>query len=147
MQRIMKSTALVFAGALLLSGCATTSGDGGSAAPTLDLCDTVAAGVRDISNGVQNNLAAAADQTELDEYLSGAADRIDAFVEQASENEELVAAVDEFKAEVAEAKDYAATLPEPDAEGTIEQDADALAERQAALQEAAAKVSAACDGE
>ena len=147
MHRIMKSTALVFAGALLLSGCATTTGDGDSAAPTLDLCDTVATGVRDISNGVQNNLAAAADQSELDEYLSSAADRIDAFVEQASENEELGAAVDEFKAEVAEAKDYAATLPEPDDEGTIEHDADALAERQAALQEAAAKVSAACDGE
>lgn len=145
MQRIMKSTALVFAGALLLSGCATGAGD--NAEPTLDLCDTVAAGVRDISNGVQNNLATAADETELDEYLGSAADRIDAFVEQASENEDLVAAVDEFKAEVAEAKDYAGNLPEPDADGAIEQDPEELAERQAALQEAAAEVSAACDGE
>jgi len=147
MQRIITSTALVFAGALLLSGCATAGGGDTDAAPTANLCDTVASGVRDISNGVQNNLAAAADRTVLDEYLSSAADRIDAFVEEASENEELVAAVEDFKAEVAEANDYAAQLPEPDEEGTVEQDPDQLGERQAALQEAAAKVGEACDGE
>src|SRR5215207_9427887 len=134
MQRIITSTALVFAGALLLSGCATAGGGDTDAAPTANLCDTVASGVRDISNGVQNNLAAAADRT-------------DAFVEEASENEELVAAVEDFKAEVAEANDYAAQLPEPDEEGTVEQDPDQLGERQAALQEAAAKVGEACDGE
>lgn len=143
MQRIMTSTALVFASALLLSGCAA-GGGGTTATPSDGACEIVAAGVRDISNGVQNNLAAVADTTELDEYLSSAAERVDAFVEEASENEELVAAVEDFKTEVAAAADYAGELPEPDAEGAIEQDPDALAERQAALQEAAAEVKAAC---
>ena len=143
MQRIMTSTALVFAGALLLSGCAAGGGDS-TTTPAADACQTVASELRDISNGVQNNLAAAADGSELEEYLSSAAERVDAIIEEAGDNEELVAAVEDFKAEVGAATDYAGELPEPDAEGAIEQDADALAERQAALQEAAAEVGAAC---
>ena len=66
MQRIMTSTALVFAGALLLSGC-TTGGSGSS--PSADPCDTVQSEVRDISNGAQNALASGDDPAEVQSAL------------------------------------------------------------------------------
>lgn len=145
MQRITMSTVLVLSGALLLSGCAT--GGGTSAEPTEDTCSTVASEVRDISNGVQNNLAAASDLDALDTYLDDASARVQAIIDDLGDDEELQTAVEGFQESVATATDYAGTLPEPDADGAITQDPEALAEQQTSLQEASAEVSAVCTGD
>jgi hypothetical protein len=140
--------ALVFAGALALSGCA--AGDGGdTAAPAEDTCTTVASEVRDISNGVQNTLAAPASVDELESYLEEAKSRVDAAVEEAGDDEELAAAVEEFKASLDGASEYAGELTEAPSEEdpettTIEQDPDALAEQQSAVQEASVEVNSVC---
>ena len=73
MRRIMTSTALVFAGVLLLAG---SSAGGGTATPSADPCETLSNAVRDISNGVQNALAAA-DPAELQATLEGYTERVD----------------------------------------------------------------------
>jgi hypothetical protein len=139
MQRIMTSTALVFAGALLLAGCA--AGGGGDSA-SADECDTVKSEVRDISNGAQNTLAAGGDPAEIQSALEGYSDRVDQLGEDTSdavsdELEQLAEALDD-------AADFAETLPsDPDAEV----DADAVAEQQTAIQDAASGVSEACGAE
>ena len=58
MRRFTMPAALVFAGALALTGCA--SGGGDDTATAEESCSTIASQVRDISNGVQNNIAAPA---------------------------------------------------------------------------------------
>jgi hypothetical protein len=139
MQRIMTSTALVFAGALLLAGCAA---GGGGASASADECDTVKSEVRDISNGAQNTLAAGGDPAEIQSALEGYSDRVDQLGEDTSdavsdELEQLAEALDD-------AADFAETLPsDPDAEV----DADAVAEQQTAIQDAASGVSEACSAE
>lgn len=142
MQRITMSTVLVLSGALLLSGCA--SGGATSAAPADDTCTTTASEVRDISNGVQNNLAAASDLDELDTYLDDASARVQALIDDLGDDEKLQSAVEGFQESVATATDYAGTLPQPDADGAIPQDPEALAEQQTSLQQASAKVSEVC---
>ena len=136
MQRIMTSTALVFAGALLLAGCAA---GGGGASSSADECDTVKSDVRDISNGAQNTLAAGGDPAEIQSTLEGYSDRVDTLGEDTSdavsdELEKLAEALDD-------AAEFAATLPsDPDAEV----DADAVAEQLPATPAAAWGVNAAC---
>ena len=133
MQRIMTSTALLFAGALLLSGCAA---GGGASTPSADACETVKSEVRDISNGAQNVLASGGDPsedysvrvTELGETTGDAA---------STELEALSGALDD-------AAEFAATLPsDPEAEV----DADAVAEHQTAIQDAATAASENCTSE
>jgi len=136
MQRIMTSTALVFAGALLLAGCAA---GGSGASSSADECDTVKSDVRDISNGAQNTLGAGGDPAEIQSALEGYSDRVDQLGEDTSdavsdELEKLAGALDY-------AAEFAATLPsDPDAEV----DSDAVAEHQTAIQDAASGVNDAC---
>lgn len=151
MRRIAMPAALVFAGALALSGCA--AGDGGdTAAPAEDTCATIASEVRDISNGVQNTLASAASVDEIEAYLEDAKSRIDAAVEEAGDNEELAAAVEEFKAQLESVSEYSGELTEGpsevDPEATVvEQDPEAMAEQQTAVMEAATEVNSVCAGD
>ena len=139
MQRIMTSTALVFAGALLLAGCAA---GGGTATPSADPCETVKSEVRDISNGAQNALAAGGDPAEVQSTLEDYSVRVSELGETtddavSTELEALTGALDD-------AAEFAATLPtDPEAEV----DADAVAEHQTAIQEAATSASEACSAE
>ena len=139
MQRIMTSTALVFAGALLLSGC--TTGGGGSS-PSADPCETVQSEVRDISNGAQNALAAGGDPAEVQSALEDYSVRVTELGETttdavSTELEALTGALDD-------AAEFAATLPsDPEAEV----DAEAVAEHQTAIQDAATAASEACTAE
>ena len=80
MQRMKLSAALVFAGALLLSGCAA---DGGSGEAAADSCETVQSEVRDISNGAQNVLAAGGDPSEMTSALEGYSERAGELAEEA----------------------------------------------------------------
>ncbi len=140
MQRIMTSTALVFAGALLLAGC--TAG-GGTATPSADPCETLESAVRDISNGIQNALASV-DPAELQSTLEGYSERVNELDELAAGDSAVSDVIDSLDQALTEATEFAATLPtDPEAEV----DADAVAERQAAVQEAAAEVTAACTEE
>ena len=145
MRRFTMPAALLFAGALALTGCTAQDGQNSEAAAET-VCETVASGIRDISNGIQNNLASvsAENRDEVEAYLTEAGDRVQALVADVEESE-FAAAVEEFAAEVEASGEYAGELPEDPAT----QDPEALAERQAALQEAAAEVKAACtpDGE
>jgi hypothetical protein len=150
MRRFALPAALVFAGALALSGC--TAGDGDDTAGSAgDNCTTVAGEVRDISNGVQNTLAAPGSLDELEEYLEDAQSRVEAAADEA-ESDELESAVDDFAATLEGVSEYADELTEgpseEDPEATaVEQDPDALAEQQAALQEASAEVGAVCSAD
>lgn len=148
MRRFAMPAALVFAGALALSGCA--AGDGGDTAGSADdTCTTVATEVRDISNGVQNTLASSASVDELETYLEDAKSRVDAAVEEAGDDEEVAAAIEDFKATLEGVSEYAGELTEGPSEEdpevtVVEQDPEALAEQQAAVQEASAEVGSAC---
>jgi hypothetical protein len=141
MQRIMTSAALVFAGALLLSGCAA-GGGGATATATADPCEAVRSEVRDISNGAQNALAAGGDPAEVQSTLEDYSVRVSELGETtddavSTELEALTGALDD-------AAEFAATLPtDPEAEV----DADAVAEHQTAIQEAATSASEACSAE
>lgn len=137
MQRIMKTTAVVFAGALLLSGCAA-SGDGGSSAAG-DSCETVRVEVRGISNGAQNTLATATDAAATVAYLEGLEERVDALAEEAGDDTALAEALDALNDKLEGAAEYAATI-----EADAEQDADALAAQQTGIQDAAVKVTEVC---
>lgn len=145
MRRFTMPAALLFAGALALTGCTAQDGENAEAVAG-SVCETVASGIRDISNGIQNNLASvsAENRDEVEAYLTEAGDRVQALVAEV-EDSEFAAAVEEFAAEVEASGEYAGDLPEDPAA----QDPEELAERQAALQEAAAEVKAACtpDGE
>ena len=136
MRRIMTSTALVFAGALLLSGCSAGST---TPTPSADPCEQLRVTVRDIANGAQNVLAGT-DPAEVQERLEGYSERVDEFSAQAEDNSvasDVAASLDEA---ITAAMEFVSTLP-PD--GEI--DPDAAAERQAAIQEAAAPMIDACD--
>jgi hypothetical protein len=136
MQRIMTSTALVFAGALLLAGCAA---GGGTATPSADPCETVKSEVRDISNGAQNALAAGGDPSDVQASLEGYSERVDKLGE--TTDDAVSTELDALAAALDDAAEFAATLPtDPEAEV----DADAVAEHQTAIQEAAASASDAC---
>jgi hypothetical protein len=147
MRRIAMPAALVFAGALALSGCAADGGD--TAGSGADTCTTVASEVRDISNGVQNTLASASSTDEIETYLEDAQSRVDAAIEEAGDNDELVSAVEDFTGELEGVGEYAGGLTEAPTEEdpsvtAVEQDPEELAERQTAIQEAAGEVTASC---
>jgi hypothetical protein len=139
MQRIMTSTALVFAGALLLSGC-TTGGSGSS--PSADPCDTVQSEVRDISNGAQNALASGDDPAEVQSALEDYSVRVTELGETTTD--EVSTELEALTGAIDDAAEFAATLPsDPEAEV----DADAVAEHQTAIQDAATSASEACAAE
>jgi hypothetical protein len=144
MQKIITSTALVFAGALLLAGCA--SNGGGSTAETTaasDECATVQPEVRDISNGAQNVLGAGGDPTEIKAALDDYAARVEKLDESPGDNAGLSDALGQLDVALSEASSFADTLPtDPDAEV----DSDAVAEQQTAIQEAADGVNDVCAG-
>ncbi|MFE5670082.1 hypothetical protein ACFQ58_00595 [Agromyces sp. NPDC056523] len=151
MQRFAMPTALVFAAALALSGCAAGGGGGDTAGSTEDNCTTVAGHVRDISNGVQNTLASATSADELEEYLEEAKSRVTEAADEA-ESDDLETAVDDFAATLEGVGEYADGLEEAPSEEdpettTLQQDPDALAEQQAAVQEAAGEVASVCSAE
>ncbi|WP_136708184.1 hypothetical protein [Agromyces sp. H66] len=136
MQRIKMSAALVFAGALLLSGCAAGGGSGDASG---DACETIRAEVRDISNGAQNALAAGGDPSEVQSALEGYSERADALGEEA--DDDVAGALDALVGALDEAAGFAETLPtDPEAEV----DGEAVAEHQTAIQEAATEVASAC---
>ena len=103
----MTSTALLFAGALLLSGCAA---GGGASTPSADACETVKSEVRDISNGAQNVLASGGDPSEVQSSLEDYSVRVTELGETtgdaaSTELEALSGALDdaaEFAADAAE---------------------------------------------
>ena len=136
MRRIMTSTALVFAGVLLLAGC---SAGGGTATPSADPCETLSNAVRDISNGVQNALAAA-DPAELQATLEGYSERVDELDATVEGDGAAADVIDSLDAALTKATEFAATLP-TDAE---EVDSEKVAEAQAEIQEAASGVTEAC---
>ena len=136
MRRIMTSTALVFAGVLLLAGC---SAGGGTATPSADPCETLSNAVRDISNGVQNALAAA-DPAELQATLEGYTERVDEQDLLVEGDGAASDVIDSLDAALARATEFAETLP-ADAEDI---DSEAVAEAQAEIQEAASGVTDAC---
>lgn len=140
MQKIMTSAALLFAGALLLSGCA--AGASTEAGASADPCATVRGEVRDVSNGAQNALAAGGDPAEVQEALEGYSERVDEI--EATDDEAVSDALEALGEEIDAAAEFAETLPE-DPEAEV--DADAVAERQTAIQEAAAEVTSACAAE
>lgn len=143
MQRIKTSVALVFAGALLLTGCAT-GGDGGGGEATADPCETVRSEVRDISNGAQNALAAGGDPNDVQSAVEGYRERVDALDKSAGDDAGLSDALEALGEKIDEAAEFAATLPsDPEAEV----DADELAAQQEAIAEAAAEVTASCSGD
>jgi len=139
MQRFMTTTALVFAGALLLSGCATSGSGDAASTSAKDGCDTIRSEVRNVSNGAQNTLATATDGAATKTYLEGLEDRVDALDEQAGDDTKVEDALEGLKTALGDAADYAATIP---ADGT--QDAEALAAQQSAIQTAANEVTSAC---
>jgi hypothetical protein len=138
MQRITTSAAIVFASALLFTGCA--AGGGGETAA--GGCDTIATEVRDISNGAQNALASGGDPAEVKSSLEGYSERVDDLAEEADDAvDESLDALDE---QIDEAAEFAETLPD-DPEAEV--DAEAVGEQQAGIQEAADEVNAACSDE
>lgn len=139
-RRFTMPAALLFAGALALTGCTAQGGENAEAAAE-SVCETVATGIRDISNGIQNTLASATAEKrdEVEAYLTEAGDRVEALAADA-EDSEFAAAIEEFAAEVEASGEYAGELPEDPST----QDPEALAERQAALQETAAEVQGSC---
>jgi hypothetical protein len=140
MQRITTSAALVLASALLLSGCAADGG-GEGAGSSVDACTAVVSEVRDISNGAQNALAAGGDPSETQSTLEGYSERVMAIDRTGGDDTQLSDALDELDAKIQEAAEFAATLPsDPDAEV----DADAVAEHQTAIQDAASAVGDTC---
>jgi hypothetical protein len=140
MQKIMTSTALLFAGALLLSGCAA-GGGGAEASASADPCSAVRAEVRDVSNGAQNALSAGGDPADVQSSLEGYGERVDELDKTAGDDQSVSDALDGLGTAIDDAAEFASTLPtDPDAEV----DADAVAEHQTAIQEAAAEVSSSC---
>ena len=146
MQRIITSTALVFAGALLLSGCATSAGTESSA--SADSCETVRVAVRDVSNGAQNAILTASDPAELQAYLDELSERVDALDEQAADDSALADALDALDEKIDAASDWAETLPtEADVEAGAEIDAEAQAAQTEGIQAAAVTVTEVCTAE
>lgn len=140
MQRITTSAALVFASALLLTGCAAGGGGGGEAAA--GSCEEITAEVRDISNGAQNVLASGEDPADVKSTLEGYSERVDDLAESA--DDAVAESLDALDERIDEAADFAETLPD-DPEAEV--DAEAVAEQQNGIQEAAVAVSDACSDE
>ncbi len=138
MQRITTSAALVFAGALLLSACAT---GGGTAEPTADPCETVQFEVRDISNGAQNTLARGGDPTDMQATLETYSERVAALEETAGDNAALSEALVVLDETIAEAANFALTLPSDPA---ADVDPEALTMQQTQIADAADQVNIAC---
>ncbi|MDQ0894519.1 ABC-type glycerol-3-phosphate transport system substrate-binding protein [Agromyces ramosus] len=143
MQKIMTSTALLFAGALLLTGCAA-GGGGAEASASADPCEAVRVEVRDISNGAQNALTAGGEPADVQASLEGYSERVDALDESAGDDEAVSDALEALGEKIDDAAEFAATLP---AAPEAEVDADAVAEHQTAIQESAAEVTSACGAE
>ena len=146
MQKIITSTALVFAGALLLSGCATGSGTADSGADaSADSCETVRVAVRDISNGAQNAILAVSDPAELQASLDALSERADALDEQAADDTALAEALDALDEKIDAASDWAETLPTAaDIEAGTEIDAEAQAAQAEGIQAAAVTITEVC---
>lgn len=139
MHRFMKTTAVVFAGALLLSGCAASGGSDATDAAAGDSCETVRVEVRGISNGAQNTLATATDAAATVAYLEGLEERVDALAEEAGDDTALGEALDALNDKLDGAIEYAETI-----QADAEQDAEALAAQQSGIQDAAVKVTEVC---
>jgi hypothetical protein len=144
MQKIITTTALLFAGALLLTGCA--AGSGSDSASGDDDCEVVRVAVRDISNGAQNAIATSADQVTLLERLDGYSERLDEVAEENADDAELTEAITAMQEKLAAAEEYAATLPtEAPEEPSV--DADAQATASGDIQTAAVTVTEVCEAE
>ncbi|HEY1105089.1 hypothetical protein MUN74_07290 [Agromyces endophyticus] len=143
----MKTTALLFAGALLFTGCASNgSGDGTATTAAADDCETIRVAVRDISNGAQNAVITGTEQAAVLEKLDGYSTRLDDLATEYADNEDVTAAIGTLQEKVTAAEDYAKTLPTaPD--DTFEADADAQAAVTGDIQAAAVTVTKACTGE
>jgi hypothetical protein len=140
MQRIMTPVALAFAGALLLSGC--TAGGTAQTTAAADPCETVQSEVRDISNGAQNALAAGGDPADVQSSLEDYSVRVSELAETTSD--EVSTELEGLTGALDDAAEFAGTLPsDPEAEV----DADAVAEHQTAIQDAATAASEACTSE
>ncbi|MFF2273590.1 hypothetical protein ACFVTX_15030 [Agromyces sp. NPDC058136] len=142
MQRIITSTALVFAGALLFTGCASSTDDT-TAAQGGDSCEVVRVAVRDIANGAQNAILTATEQAALLERLDAYEERVDELDEQAADDSKLAEALDGLQAKIEAAETYAATLPTTETED-FEADADAQATATGDIQAAAVTVTEVC---
>ncbi|MGX5694778.1 hypothetical protein ACWKWP_01145 [Agromyces soli] len=140
MHRLIKTTAVVFAGALLLSGCAA-GGDSAGGDSASSACETARVAVRGISNGAQNTLATATDAAETVDYLDGLETRV-SDVAATVDNEKLTTALGTLSSAIDDAKDYAATL-----KADVEPDPEALAAAQTKIQEAATAFNTVCAGE
>ncbi|SFR68733.1 hypothetical protein SAMN05428970_0500 [Agromyces sp. CF514] len=138
-KKIITTTALLFAGALLFTGCATSTTDGASGD---DNCEVVRVAVRDISNGAQNAIATAADQS-LTETLEGYSKRLDELAADNADNADLTKAIEGVQEKVVAAEDYAATLP-AEATEDFTPDADAQATASGDIQAAAVTVTEVC---
>lgn len=151
MRRFTMPAALVFAGALALTGCA--SGDGGdTAASGGESCSTIAGDIRDISNGVQNNIAAPSSIEELEDYLGEASERTDALIEDAGDDDALIDALGGFQTALNEVSTYAGGLSEEPSEDdpsatVVVQDPQDIADQQSIIQEASSAVSASCESD
>lgn len=145
MQRIITTTALVFAGALLFTGCAASSDDN-TAAQGGDNCEVVRVAVRDISNGAQNAILTSTEQAALIEKLDGYSERVDELDEQAADDTKLADALDALQEKIEAAESYAATLPTTATED-FEADADAQAAATGDIQAAAVTVTEVCSAE
>jgi len=139
MQKTLTSAALVFAGALLLAGC--SAGAGGTTSAAADPCQEVNSEVRDISNGAQNVLAAGGDPSDMQDALDGYSERVTALDDEFGEDTGTSEALGVLGEQIDAASSFASTLPsDPDAEV----DAEAVAEQQGAISEAATEVTNSC---
>ncbi|MFF2277564.1 hypothetical protein [Agromyces sp. NPDC058126] len=145
MQRIITSTALVFAAALLFTGCAASSDDS-TTAQGGDDCEVVRVAVRDISNGAQNAILTSTEQAALLEKLDGYSERVDELDEQAADDTKLAEALDGLQEKIEAAETYAATLPTTETED-FQADADAQAAATGDIQAAAVTVTEVCSAE
>ena len=134
------SAVLVVASALLLSGCA--SGGGTPSTAVASACETLQDTLRDVANGAQNALSGVGTPAEIQATLEDYGSRAAELAEKA-DNPDVADALATVDEKLSEAAAFAATIP-TDAEGELAPDPDALAEQQAAIQEAADKVKAVC---
>ena len=84
------TVALVFASALLLSGC---SAGGGGPTSAADACASVQVALRDVSNGALIALVSASDPGEIQADLEGSSERAGELAEKA-ENPDVAYALD-----------------------------------------------------
>ncbi|MCD5345078.1 hypothetical protein PX701_09035 [Agromyces sp. H3Y2-19a] len=142
----MKTTAILFAGALLFTGCASNGGNDGGSTAAADECETVRVAVRDISNGAQNAVITGTEQAAVLEKLDGYEQRLDDLATEYADDEDISAAIATLQEKVTAAEDYAKTLPTAPDEN-FEADADAQAAVTGDIQAASITVTQACEGE